>query len=270
MNRIWNVSPAFFTAAALVAAVTFYPTSRAIAQTAAVPKPAASAGMKGPCEVKGENWRGRPFFEILFMNRNPDGRGVGNYFNSLGNRFEVSDEVVDARFRALNAATLKKEYGGDGVFFNGPRRFVANGFTGISYNDCGLRVIGTIPLFLYGTFEVPSFDQFVSGPPVAYRVLVSRRTNTFSYKAGEQVHELVTPEGQVYTMFSLSLKADPNNTIENLPTLGKRLKLPAGWTYRVRTLDKDLVLSSSYDADPPNTIVLDQFEGNYQHNPGQK
>jgi hypothetical protein len=66
------------------------------------------------------------------------------------------------------------------------------------------------------------------------------------------------------------LKADPNNTIENLPTLGKRLTLPKGWTYRVRTLNKDLILSSRYDSNPPNTIVLDQLEGNYQYNPGAK
>ena len=51
------------------------------------------------------------------------------------------------------------------------------------------------------------------------------------------------------------------------PTLGERLTLPAGWKYRTRTLDKDMTLTSSYDANPPNTIVLDQFEGNYQHNP---
>ncbi len=71
-------------------------------------------------------------------------------------------------------------------------------------------------------------------------------------------------------MFSLSLRIDPNNTLENLPTLGKRLTLPPGWTYRVRTLDKDLALSSTYDANPPNSIVLDQFENNYQHNIVQK
>jgi hypothetical protein len=223
-----------------------------------------------PFEVKGENWRGKPFYEILFMNRLADGSGIGNYFNSLGNSFDVPADVMDARFRALNADTLKKEYGGDGVFFNGPRRFVANGFTGVSYNGGKTRVMGTIPFFVYGTFEAPSFDAFVSGPPVAYKVLVSKRTNTFFFNAGEQVHELITPEGQVYTMFSLSLKADPNNSIENLPTLGERLTLPPGWKYRTRTLEKDLALSSTYDADPPNTIVLDQFEGNYQHNPYAK
>jgi len=247
-----------------VATVAWYPTAQA--QDTAKP----AAGLSDPFPVKSENFRGKPFYEILFMNREADGSGIGNYYNSIGNTFDVSDEVIDGRFRALNAETLKKKYGGDGVFFNGPRRFVANGVTGLAFDGGKERVIGTIPFRLYGTFEVPSFDKFVSGPPVAYHVLVSKRTNRFIFKAGEQVHELITPEGEVYTMFSLSLKVDPNNTIENLPTLGKRLTLPAGWKYRTRTLEKDLVLSSSDDSNPPNTIVLDQFEGNYQHNPDAK
>lgn len=251
--------------AALSAVAALLPLSHAAAQTAAARAPT------GPCEVKALNWRGMPFYEVLFMNRVPGGpAGAGHYFNSIGNRFEASAEVMDARFRALNAEALRREYGGDGVFFNGPRRFVANGVTGISYNDCALRVMNNIPFFLFGTFEVPNLDALITSAPPPYRVLVSRRTNTFIFNAGEQVHELVTPEGEVYTMFSLSLKVDPNNTIENLPTLGQRLTLPAGWRYRLRTLDRDLTLSSTYDADPPNTVVLDQFEGNYQHNPGQR
>ena len=204
------------------------------------------------------------------MNRQANGGGVGNYYNSIGNTFDASNKVMDSRFRALNAETLKKEYGSDGVFFNGPRRFVANGVTGLAFNGGMKRVIGTIPFNLYGTLEVPSFNKFVSGPPLAYKVLASKRTNTFYFKAGEQVHELITPKGAVYTMFSLSLKADPQNTIENLPTLGKRLTLPKGWKYRMRTLEKDLALSSTYDSNPPNTIVLDQFEDNYQYNSSAK
>lgn len=269
MARRANISHAFSVAAALVGAVAVAPASQAIAQAAAVPPP--SAALTGPCEVRALNWRGAPFYEVLFMNRVPGGpAGVGHYFNSIGNKFEASADVMDARFRDLNAEALKREYGSDGIFFNGPRRFVANGVTGIAYNDCGLRVMNNIPFYLFGTFEVPNLEAFISGAPPPYRPLVSRRTNTFIFNAGEQVHELITPEGQVYTMFSLSLKVDPNNTIENLPTLGQRLTLPAGWRYRVRTLDRDLTLSSNYDANPPNTVVLDQFEGNYQHNPGQQ
>lgn len=239
------------------------------AETATPPaKPAATNA--GLFPVNGKDWRGRAFYEILFMNREANGSGIGSYFNSLGNTLEASNEVSDERFCSLSAEALKKEYGSDGVFFNGPRRFVANSFTAMAFDNGKKRVIDTIPLLKYGTFEVPSFNEFVSGPPVAYKVLVSKRNNTFTFNAGETVHELVTPEGAVYTMFSISLKADPKNTIENLPTLGERLKLPTGWKYRTRKLDKDLTLTSSYDANPPNTIVLDQLEGNYQHNPDAK
>jgi len=235
------------------------------------PQDKPATGPSDSFTITCENWRGKPFYEILFMNRDAKGPGgTGNYFNSVGQTFDVSDEVIDARYRALNAETLKKEFGGDGVFFNGPRRWVSNGLTVVASDGGKTRVMGTIPFHVLGTFEAPDFDKFISGPTVSYQVLVSKRSSTFSYNAGEQVHELVTPEGAVYTMFSLSLKNDPENTIENLPTLGKRLSLPKGWTHRVRTLEKDLVLSSRYDADPPNTIVLDQFEDNYQHNPGAK
>jgi hypothetical protein len=269
MRRPSNVSYSFFAAAALVAAVAFAPTSQALAQTA--PAPAASTALTGPCEVRALNWRNRAFYEVLFMNRVPGGpAGIGNYFNSIGTPLEAPAEVTDARFRALNAEALRREFGGDGVFFNGPRRFVANGVTGVAYNNCARREMGGIHFYVYGTFEVPNLEAFITTAPPAYHPLVSRRTNSFIFNAGEVVHELVTPEGQVYTMFSLSLKVDPNNSIERLATLGERLTLPAGWRYRTRTLDRELILSSSYDANPPNTIVLDQFEGNYQHNPGQQ
>lgn len=256
--------PPVFASLSLILAMAWHSGSHAKTDTQ------KTKALSEPCAVKADNWRGNAFYEILFMSRQANGSGIGNYYNSIGNTFDVPNEVVDARFKALSAETLKKEYGGDGVFFNGPRRFVANGVSGMAFDSCKKRVMGTIPFYVFGTFEVPSFSDFVSGSPVAYKVLTSRRTNTFSFKAGEQVHELITPEGAVYTMFSLSLKVDPNNTIENLPTLGKRLTLPKGWTYRMRKLDKDMVLSSSYDANPPNTIVLDQFEGNYQFNAGAK
>ena len=266
MKRIQNVLPAFFASAALVAALAWHPTAQAQAKPAAGP----IVTLTDPCPINAENWRGNAFYEILFMFRQPNGGGIGNYFTSLSNALPAPNDEMDARFRALKAETLKKEFGGDGVFFNGPRRLVANTVTGTSWDGCKKRVIGTIPLNLDGTFEVPSFDKFVSGPPVAYKPLVSKRDSRMIFAAGETVYELITPEGAVYTMFSLSLKADPKNTIENLPTLGKRLTLPTGWQFRSRKLDKEMVLTATADSNPPNTVVLDQFEGNYQFNVGAK
>lgn len=269
MKNIRNVLRDSFAATALVAAVAWHPA--AIPQKSDAPQAKPAAGLSDPCPIKGDrNFRGNPHYEILFMNREAKGPGgIGNYYNTIPSRFDASNEVMDARFRALDAEKLKKEYGSDGVRFNGPRRFVANGGDGLAFDGCKKRVIDSIPFTLYGTFETPSFEAFMTGKQPAYQVLVSKRTNTFYFNAGETVHELVTPEGAVYTMFSLSLKVDPKNTMENLPTLAKRLSLPKGWTYRERTLEKDLVISSTYDANPPNTIVFDQFEDNYQHNPGK-
>jgi hypothetical protein len=224
--------------------------------------------LKDPVKVEIENWRGKAFYEILFMNRQADGSGVGFYHNSLGLDLEASNEEMDARFRALDADTLMKEYGGDGVIFNGPRRLVANSITGIIAWDGGKqKVIGTVPYRILGLFETPDLDKAATGELPAYHVLTSKRTNSFKFNAGETVYELITPEGAVYTMFSLSLKIAPNNTIENLPTLGERLKkLPEGWKFRSRKLDQEMILTSTVDSEPPNTIVLDEFEGNYQFN----
>ena len=36
------------------------------------------AGLSDPCPIKIENWRGKAFYEILFMNSKPDGGGLAS------------------------------------------------------------------------------------------------------------------------------------------------------------------------------------------------
>jgi hypothetical protein len=240
----------------------------AFAAEVAAPSPKPAAGLQNPFEVRGENWRGKPHYEVLLMNRNASGPGgAGNYYNSLGLSFDVSNEEMDARFRALDPEKLKKEFGCDAVRFNGPRRFVANRFSAMAFDGGKKTLLGPIPMFLYGTFVVPDFDAFIAGKQTPYRETVSKRTTTFYFNAGEEVYDLISPQGTVFTMFSASQRIDPKNTIDKLPTLGQRLSLPEGWKFRIRKLENDLVLPATYDSDPPNTIVLDQFENNYQRNP---
>jgi hypothetical protein len=215
--------------------------------------------------VSGDNWHAKHHAEVLIMNRDADGPGgAGNYYNSLGVADDVSDEEFDARFRALDPENLRKEYGGDAVRFNGPRRFLADRFTAEAFDGGKLSMLGPIPMHLYGTFVVPDFDAFIAGKQTPYVETVSRRTTTWFFEAGAEVYELVSPEGIVYVMQSASLGVNPDNTVDKLPTLGERLALPEGWTYRARTLGKELVMRATYDDDPPNTIVLDEFENNYQ------
>jgi hypothetical protein len=199
------------------------------------------------------------------MNRAADGPGgAGNYYNSLGVIDDVPDEEFDARFRALDPEDLRREHGGDAVRFNGPRRFLADRFTAEDFDGGKVSMVGPIPMYLYGTFVAPDFDAFIAGKQTPYVETVSRRTTTWFFEAGSEVHELVSPEGIVFVMQSASLGVDPENAVDTLPTLGERLALPEAWTYRARTLEEELVMRATYEDDPPNTIVLDELENNKQ------
>ena len=215
--------------------------------------------------VSGDHGHGRHHCEVLIMNRDADGPGAsGHYYNSLGVVDDVSDEDFDARFLALDPEKLRKEHGGDGVRFNGPRRFLADRFEGEAFDRGKISILGPIPMYLYGTFVVPDFDAFIAGKQTSYRASVSKRTTTWFFEAGSEVYELVSPEGIVFVIQSASLRVHPDNTVDRLPTLGERLALPEGWTFRTRTLENELVMRSVYDSDPPNTVVLDEPENNYQ------
>jgi hypothetical protein len=64
----------------------------------------------------------------------------------------------------------------------------------------------------------------------------------------------------VYLMQAYSQIVDPTLTLGALRTLGSRLKLPAGWSYRTRKLRHDRSLRTAGDA----TIVQDELMNTYQ------
>jgi hypothetical protein len=61
-------------------------------------------------------------------------------------------------------------------------------------------------------------------------------------------------------MQSSSQIKDPTLTIEHLPDLGRKLTLPAGWTYGSQTLTQDLYMNSNGLA----TVINDDFYNSYQ------
>ena len=53
---------------------------------------------------------------------------------------------------------------------------------------------------------------------------------------------------------------DPTTDEASLLTLGDRLSMPEGWTYRTRVLDEELVVDTSATL---ATVVQDEFENTY-------
>ena len=53
---------------------------------------------------------------------------------------------------------------------------------------------------------------------------------------------------------------DPTITLESLESLGEKLSMPEGWTYRTRVLDEELVVDTS---DHLATVLQDELENSY-------
>lgn len=203
-----------------------------------------------------QDLRGKPHAEVVIIKRDTEGSGaVGICYNTLG----LPDPLSDEQFRALDAGALKAEFGGDGIWMNGPRRAQMDEASAEILDAGRVTSVGGIPMQIVARVRIPDVRMFAGKRPTYAEAEVERST-TWVFHAGQPVHELIAPDGHVYAMQSASLIKDPTLT-EQLADLGERLQMPDGWTYRVRTPDQDLVVEAH---DGVAHVVLDEFENNYQ------
>jgi hypothetical protein len=160
-----------------------------------------------------------------------------------------------AWWKAFDAGDLAKELGDSAVVLNGPRHFLMDSVTASpgrtrSFHGERLRKVATIPIRTAAELaQTPYTDRTIA------------RDNTWHWRAGRRVYELVAPGGDVYVMQAYAQIRDPSLTIAKLRTLGRRLDLPAGWRYRTRRLRRELdVAAKGGNA----TIVQDELQNTYQ------
>jgi hypothetical protein len=101
-------------------------------------------------------------------------------------------------------------------------------------------------------------EQFYSYTQVA-------TNRTWYYDAGKPVFILDAPNGMTFVMQSYSIAVDKNQTYEDLPNLGSKLKLPEGWKFRTVTLPKDLTVNGITCDGQPNqwTVTQDELINTY-------
>jgi hypothetical protein len=157
----------------------------------------------------------------------------------------------------LDASEIAADRGDSLVLLNGPRHFLmdsAKATTGATQDFGGerLRRVATIPIRTSADLsQAPYTDREID------------RTNTWHWRAGRSVYELLAPNGSTYLMQSYSQIVDPGQTMADLSTLGSRLDLPQGWSYRTRRLKDPLTLRASGSA----TIIQDDLKNTYQRLP---
>ena len=191
--------------------------------------------------------------EVLLVTADDAGVFSAEVWNTLG----LGDCPQDA-WDELDAEAIAAERGALTALLNGPRYWTLDTIVNLDPDpDRSITTFGRVPMFRPATVvigtEEPDQSPFVERH-------VARET-IFRFRNGSEVYDLTAPDGRRFVMQSYTLMVDAGLTIDQLPGLGDRIGLPAGWTYAPRTLDADLDVHS---ADGIATIVQDELLNTYQ------
>jgi hypothetical protein len=197
-----------------------------------------------------DNMRGVRYGEVLAMFLRDTGLEAEVYGTQMLN------DCPQELWETLDADAIAKDMGAVFVKLNGPRYWLLDGLGSKvavvdpvfrDFNGIQMRRIATIPLGA----------DFAAG---AYVVRNVNRGAVFFFDAGKTVYELVDPDGRAFVMQARCVGVDSNMSEASLVTLGERLALPEGWSYRTRVLDSELVIDTSATL---ATVVQDEFENTY-------
>jgi hypothetical protein len=197
-----------------------------------------------------DHMRGVRYGEVLAMFLRDTGLEAEVYGTQMLN------DCPQELWETLDADAITKDMGAVFVKLNGPRYWLLDGLGSKvavvdpvfkDFNGIQMRRIATIPIGA----------DFAAGP---YTIRNVNRGAVFFFDAGKTVYELVDPDGRAFVLQARCVGVDPGMTEESLATLGERLALPEGWSYRTRVLDAELVVDTSATL---ATVVQDEFENTY-------
>jgi hypothetical protein len=180
--------------------------------------------------------RGKRYGEVLLVSVGPDGPQATVY-----NTFPLND-CPDALWSRLDAQALAAEHGAVAVLLNGPRYWLMDTIEKDMGTDREIVTFGGLDMYRQATVTLSSMD------PAPYVANTVARNAVFVFDAGAPVFELVDPDGRHWVMQTWSQVSDPDLAYPDLPGLADRLRLPAGWTYRTRTLESELRVDTTGQA----------------------
>ena len=197
-----------------------------------------------------DNMRGVRYGEVLTMFLRETGLEAEVYGTQMLN------DCPQEQWQTLDADVIAKEMGAVFAKLNGPRYWLLDGL--------GTKVAVIEPVFRdFNGITMRRIATLNLGADYAPGSYVERKINrgaVFFWDAGKKVYELVNPDGLAYVMQARCIGVDPTISEESLDTLGDKLSLPAGWSYRVRVLSEELVVDTTAHV---ATVLQDEFENTY-------
>ena len=171
---------------------------------------------------------GKRYGEVLLVTPGEAGPQATVY-----NSFPLNDCPAEL-WSALDAQAIAREHGAAAALLNGPRYWLMNAIEKNHQGPQVTKTFGGIEMIQQATVLLSSMS------PAPYVPNKVNRNTVFIFNAGEEIYELIDPEGRHWVMQTWSQVSDPKLSRADLPGLADRLNLPAGWSYQARKLPGEL------------------------------
>ena len=180
---------------------------------------------------------------------------IVSVFNTVG-----LNECPSELWEALNTDEIAEEQEVFLAVLNGPRFWAIDDAAGGDAVTGEREEFGGIEMQKVAEIRLP-LDQALELQSRAdpYADSVVDRDNAWIFSPGREIYELVDPDGDAYVMQSYSHQVDDALTSADLPSLGERLQLPAGWTFRARVVPSELVVQATGQA----IVTQDELRNSY-------
>lgn len=176
---------------------------------------------------------GKRYGEVLLVHMGETGPQATVY-----NTYPLNDCPAEL-WSQLDAQAIAAEHGAAAALLNGPRYWLMSHIEKAGGTETERRTFGGIEMLRQATVELSSMN------PAPYSVNQVDRRAAFLYDAGTPVFELTDPDGRRWVMQTYSQTVDPQLHLDDLAGLATRLTLPAGWSYRTRTLESPLRIDTT-------------------------
>ncbi len=194
---------------------------------------------------------GKRYCEVLLVHLTGSGLAATVY-----NTYPLNSCPED-KWAALDRAAIAAANGVPYAELNGPRFWLMNSIAKLRTGAQVVKTFGGIAMIEEATVLL---GGTVAAAQVPFTPHTVSRQAVFTFAAGRQVYELVDPDGIVWVMQTYSQIKDPTLSMADLPGLASRLMMPSGWTYRVRTLTRPLVVATATRA---AQVLQDNLENSY-------
>jgi hypothetical protein len=189
-------------------------------------------------EIHLQDVRGQRFCEVGLITGTNQENSIANIWNTTG-----ACDPTPEQFDELDADTLAREHQAVRAWLNPVRHWM---FDRLDVWEAGDdRAFGSITGTWMGAIDaatlMPATDRASYDPGYIYS------NKTFTFGTGREVCVLDAPDGEVFIMQSVTRQWEPTLRDGDSGVLGRRLELPAGWGFRIETLDEDIEVSSNPD-----------------------